>query len=258
MQHIGADRLIRAEHVLRALELQTALGNAQDRGLEEQLVFKRDQLRRAGLARPGVEHIIVAGHIAAEVDLRAGIRVQIRQPDARVEAGRVGELAFVHAGVEDLGALLDAQDERLLVILIPDAQQLDGLHSAVGVQIGLAAADDLGPHGREAVERHAVIGNLRRDGILRGQLDGGERLIDRFLRLRLGGLHGRGCVGFGCGLLGGDDADRDGQDLGRVARGDVAEIGDVHLQLRRQLRHGDGPAVSAHGDETVRQPDRDG
>ena len=176
----------------------------------------------------------------------------------RVEAGGIGHIGLFKAGVKDVRALLDAQDERLLVVLIPDAQQLNRLGRAAAVQIRFAAADDLGADALEAVERDAVVGDLRRDGVLRGKLDRGKGLCLRLFRDRLDGLRLCDLIGLLRRRLCRDDADGDGQHLRRVGFCDVAEIRDIHLKLLRQLGHGDGPAVRAGGNKPVSQRDGDG
>ena len=257
MQGIGADGVVGAEHVLGTLKLDAGIGDADDRGLQENLILKRDKLRRAGLQRPDVQHVLIPVHVAVEIDLGIAVRVQIGQPDMCVEAGRVGHIRFFKAGVEDIRALLDAQDKRLLVVLIPDTQQLNCLRRAAAVQVRLAAADDLGADALEAVERDAVVGDLRRDGILCGKLDRDKGPCLGLGRDRLDGLRVGNLAGILRRRFCRDDADGDGQHLRRVGLGDIAEIGDIDLKLRRQLRHGDGPAVRAGGDEPVGQRDCD-
>ena len=174
-----------------------------------------------------------------------------------VEAGRIAAL-LDHAGVKDLVVLLHAQDERLLVVLVPDTQYLNLLRGAAAVQIGFAAADDLRADRLEAIERQAVIRDLRGDGVLNGQFDGGERFIDRLLRLRFDRLH-RGRVGLHGGhILIRHDADGHSDHLCRVARRGVAEIRDVHAQLRRKLGNSDRPAVCAGRHQSLGQLDGDG
>ena len=257
MQGIGADGAVRAEHVLGALKLETVIGDTDDRGLHEGLIFKRDQLRRSGLQRPDVQHILISVHIAVEVDLRIAVRIQIGQPDMGVKAGRIGGVGLFKAGVEDVRTLLDAKHERLLIVLIPDAQQLNRLRRTAAVQIGLAAADDLRADALEAVERDAVVGNLCRDGILRGKFNRGKRFRFGFFRDGRDRLRVSRRNNVLSRLFGRDDADGNSQHLRRVRLGNVAKVGNVHLKRLRQFRHGDGPAVRAGGNKPVGQRDRD-
>ena len=258
MQGIGTDGAVGAEHILRALKLEAVIGDTDDRGLQIDLVLKRDQLRRPGLHRPDIQHILIPVHIAVEIDLRIAVRVQISQPDVCVEAGGIGHIRLLKAGVEHVRSLLNAQHKRLLVILIPDAQQLHRLWHAAAVQICLAAADDLGADALEAVKRDAVIGDLSRNRILRRKLDRGKRLRLRLRRDWLDRL--RVCDRIRCvldRLLRRDDAYGDRQHLRRVRRFNAAEIRDIHLKCLRQLGHRNGPAVRAGGDKPVGQRDRD-
>ena len=174
-----------------------------------------------------------------------------------IETGRIAAL-LNHAGVKDLVALLHAQDERLLVVLIPDAQHLDLFRRAAAVQIGFAAADDLRADRLEAIERQAVIRDLRRSGVLNGQLDCGERLIDRLLRLRFVRLLRRRIRLHRGHVLIRHDADGYGDHLCRVARRGIAKIRDIHAQLRRQLGDGDRPAVCTGRYQPIGQLHGDG